>query len=52
MFARHENVLLAEHVLLLLRLHYVLLLQALQRVGHTRPVPTLKQRQVKSKKES
>ena len=41
MSAGHEDVLLAEHVLLLLGLHDVLLLQTLEGVGHTRLLPAL-----------
>ena len=41
--ARHQDVLLTEHVLLLLGLHDVLLLQTLEGVGHARLLATLDQ---------
>ena len=43
MLARHEDVLLAEHVLLLLGLHDVLLLQTLEGVRHAGLLPALDQ---------
>ena len=43
MSARHQDVFLTEHVLLLLSLHDVLLLQTLESVGHTRLLAALDQ---------